>query len=473
MIALTLAEIRDLTGGRSSTAPTCRRPSSSTAPSPPTHATCGPGSLYVARVGEPADGHDFVARAVARAARWPRWHRARRRRAVRRRRGRPDRLRPRRPRRVDRAPELRVVGVTGSSGKTAPRTCSPRCCPAGPRPSHPSTRSTARSACPSPSAASPPTTRFLVAEMGARGIGHIDYLTRIAPPQVAIVLNVGTAHVGEFGSRENIARAKAELPRALSRRGPGRPQRRRPASSPPWLGRSPPGGRSSGSRPRRTCAPWTSPSTSAAGRHTPSCAREGGASLAAAERRPPGRQLAGRRCRRPRARPVARPGGRGSAGSRGGEPLADGDHRPPRRGRRRQRRLQREPRLDACRARRASPRWRVAGERWAVLGAMLELGDRRRRRARGRRVVWPPRSASTTSWPSARAPRPAGRRRVPHRIAVGARHRRGPRPAAPRLRAGRRRPAQVEPRQRAALGDRLGRRRLARHRSPPRRGGRR
>jgi UDP-N-acetylmuramoyl-tripeptide--D-alanyl-D-alanine ligase len=64
-----------------------------------------------------------------------------------------------------------------------------------------------------------PTTRFLVAEMGARGIGHIDYLTRIAPPQVAIVLNVGTAHVGEFGSRENIARAKAELPLAVPAEG--------------------------------------------------------------------------------------------------------------------------------------------------------------------------------------------------------------------------------------------------------------
>ena len=41
--------------------------------------------------------------------------------------------------------------------------------------------------------------------MGARGIGHIAYLTRIAPPRVGVVLNVGTAHVGEFGSREAIA----------------------------------------------------------------------------------------------------------------------------------------------------------------------------------------------------------------------------------------------------------------------------
>ncbi len=51
--------------------------------------------------------------------------------------------------------------------------------------------------------------------MGARGIGHIAELCRIAPPDVAAVLNVGTAHLGEFGSREAIAAAKGELVEAL------------------------------------------------------------------------------------------------------------------------------------------------------------------------------------------------------------------------------------------------------------------
>ncbi|MGA8979412.1 MAG: UDP-N-acetylmuramoyl-tripeptide--D-alanyl-D-alanine ligase, partial [Pedococcus sp.] len=60
-----------------------------------------------------------------------------------------------------------------------------------------------------------PDTRFLVVEMGARGVGHIEYLTTIAPPRIGIELNVGTAHVGEFGSREAIAVAKAELVAAL------------------------------------------------------------------------------------------------------------------------------------------------------------------------------------------------------------------------------------------------------------------
>ena len=57
--------------------------------------------------------------------------------------------------------------------------------------------------------------RYLVVEMGARGIGHIAYLCGIAPPAVAAVLNVGTAHLGEFGSREAIAQAKGEIVEAL------------------------------------------------------------------------------------------------------------------------------------------------------------------------------------------------------------------------------------------------------------------
>ncbi|MFD8569267.1 UDP-N-acetylmuramoyl-tripeptide--D-alanyl-D-alanine ligase [Streptomyces sp. NPDC059639] len=58
-------------------------------------------------------------------------------------------------------------------------------------------------------------TRFLVLEMGARGIGHIRYLTDLTPPKVGLVLNVGTAHIGEFGGREQIAQAKGELVEAL------------------------------------------------------------------------------------------------------------------------------------------------------------------------------------------------------------------------------------------------------------------
>ena len=62
-------------------------------------------------------------------------------------------------------------------------------------------------------------TKFLVLEMGARGIGHIRYLTDLTPPRIGLVLNVGTAHIGEFGGREQIAQAKGELVEGLPEDG--------------------------------------------------------------------------------------------------------------------------------------------------------------------------------------------------------------------------------------------------------------
>ena len=58
-------------------------------------------------------------------------------------------------------------------------------------------------------------TTHLVVEMGARGLGHIAQLCAIAPPHIAAVLNVGTAHVGEFGGQRAIAQAKGEIVEAL------------------------------------------------------------------------------------------------------------------------------------------------------------------------------------------------------------------------------------------------------------------
>jgi UDP-N-acetylmuramoyl-tripeptide--D-alanyl-D-alanine ligase len=62
-------------------------------------------------------------------------------------------------------------------------------------------------------------TRFLVLEMGARHIGDIARLTDLAAPDVAVVLNVGMAHVGEFGSQDAIALGKSELVRGLAAGG--------------------------------------------------------------------------------------------------------------------------------------------------------------------------------------------------------------------------------------------------------------
>ncbi|MGW0666567.1 UDP-N-acetylmuramoyl-tripeptide--D-alanyl-D-alanine ligase [Streptomyces sp. NPDC002746] len=59
-------------------------------------------------------------------------------------------------------------------------------------------------------------TRFLVLEMGARHIGDIAGLTGLVAPDIGVVLNVGQAHLGEFGSRAAIARTKGELVRGLA-----------------------------------------------------------------------------------------------------------------------------------------------------------------------------------------------------------------------------------------------------------------
>lgn len=112
-------------------------------------------------------------------------------------------------------PQLEVVAVTGSSGKTSTKDLlaavfarrGPVVAPAG--------SFNSEVGLPLTVLRCDETTRTLVLEMGARGIGHIEYLCGIAQPKVGIVLNVGTAHVGEFGSREAIATAKGELPAGL------------------------------------------------------------------------------------------------------------------------------------------------------------------------------------------------------------------------------------------------------------------
>ncbi|MCM6773337.1 UDP-N-acetylmuramoyl-tripeptide--D-alanyl-D-alanine ligase [Nocardia sp. CDC159] len=110
---------------------------------------------------------------------------------------------------------LTVVGITGSSGKTSTKdllagVLAPLGSVVAPPGSfnneigHPWTALRATTE-----------TKFLVLELSARGHGHIKALTEIAPPRIGVVLNVGTAHLGEFGSREAIAQAKGELVEAL------------------------------------------------------------------------------------------------------------------------------------------------------------------------------------------------------------------------------------------------------------------
>jgi UDP-N-acetylmuramoyl-tripeptide--D-alanyl-D-alanine ligase len=174
----------------------------------------GPGGLFAAVTGERADGHDFAAAAVAAGAVAVLATRpvpvpsvlvtevpaalAALARTV-----------------VDALPATRIAGITGSSGKTSTKDLAaqlverlgPTIAPAGSYNNefgHPLTVLRADAA-----------TRYLVLELSARGIGHIAYLCRVAPPRYGVVLNVGHAHAGEFGGLDQVARAKGELAEAL------------------------------------------------------------------------------------------------------------------------------------------------------------------------------------------------------------------------------------------------------------------
>jgi UDP-N-acetylmuramoyl-tripeptide--D-alanyl-D-alanine ligase len=57
--------------------------------------------------------------------------------------------------------------------------------------------------------------RALVIEMGMRGLGEIERLSLCAEPDVAVITNIGTAHIGRLGSREAIGRAKCEITTCL------------------------------------------------------------------------------------------------------------------------------------------------------------------------------------------------------------------------------------------------------------------
>ncbi len=113
------------------------------------------------------------------------------------------------------AGRIDVVAVTGSSGKTTTKDLlAAVLSAAGPTVATPASYNN-EIGLPLTVLSATPGTRFLVLEMGARGAGHLSELTRIAPPDVAVVLNIGSAHVGEFGSRERTAQAKGELVAAL------------------------------------------------------------------------------------------------------------------------------------------------------------------------------------------------------------------------------------------------------------------
>jgi UDP-N-acetylmuramoyl-tripeptide--D-alanyl-D-alanine ligase len=214
VIAMTLAEVAAVTGARL-TGQDVDPSQVVDGPVDTDARRLAPGGLFVARVGEHADGHDFVPQAVEHGAVAALVTREvdglaslvvadvqeafeRLARAV-----------------VDRLPVATVVAVTGSSGKTSTKDLMAQLL-ARRGPTVASAESfNGEVGVPLTVLRATAETRYLVVEMGARGVGHIAHLTGIAPPAISVVLNVGTAHLGEFGSVEAIARAKSELVSAL------------------------------------------------------------------------------------------------------------------------------------------------------------------------------------------------------------------------------------------------------------------
>ncbi len=174
------------------------------------------GSLYIARVGEHADGHRYVGSAGAKGAvaalvtteveGLPQVlvedvqdaFAALARHLIER-----------------RGASLNVIGITGSSGKTSTKDLLGAVLASDGETIAPQGSYNSEVGVPLTVCRITPTTAHLVVEMGARGAGHVRYLTEIAPPRIGAVLNVGHAHVGEFGSIDAVARAKSELVEAL------------------------------------------------------------------------------------------------------------------------------------------------------------------------------------------------------------------------------------------------------------------
>jgi len=183
----------------------------------------GSGSLFIAKPGEQADGHDFVADAKQKGAVL----------AI-----------VQRPVDVEIAQlvvpdsvealgklaawlikvlkskgKLRVVGITGSNGKTTTKNMLGAILPQLGKTIAPIESFNNKVGAPISILRADLETQFLVVEMGAEGLGSIAYLAKMATPDIGVILKVGMAHAGEFGGIENTARIKGELAEAIEADG--------------------------------------------------------------------------------------------------------------------------------------------------------------------------------------------------------------------------------------------------------------
>lgn len=115
--------------------------------------------------------------------------------------------------------DLTVIAITGSAGKTTVKDLTADLLAGYAETVWPPNSYNNEVGVPLTAIRADESTRFLVLEMGARSIGNLAYLTSLVRPDIAVELNVGSAHGGVFGSIENTARAKSELVESLESGG--------------------------------------------------------------------------------------------------------------------------------------------------------------------------------------------------------------------------------------------------------------
>jgi len=165
-----------------------------------------PGMIFVALKGERSDGHDYIPQARAAGASAIIDGYAALDRAARDRR---------------RALKAVVVGVTGSAGKTTTKEFLRVFFAALGKTAATEGNFNNHIGLPMTILNCPDDADFLIVEMGTNHPGEIAHLCSIAEPDVGLITNIGTAHIGNFGSQEAIAREKREILKAAKRFGIG------------------------------------------------------------------------------------------------------------------------------------------------------------------------------------------------------------------------------------------------------------
>ena len=115
--------------------------------------------------------------------------------------------------------DMTVIGITGSQGKTSTKDLLRSICSASGKTVAPMASYNNELGVPLTLLQCNEQTQYCIIEMGARHKGDISKLCSVVKPDIGVVLRVGNAHIGEFGSQDAIAQTKSELIQSLSSDG--------------------------------------------------------------------------------------------------------------------------------------------------------------------------------------------------------------------------------------------------------------